>query len=575
MRIAVNLRVFRPEMVGGIENYVRAVVGGIARDQTGDGNQLTIFCPDVSVASIREFAPSATYRTVPWHACGLSIAKELDPSAYDVLLCPQFGLDPLSPGLPSVAMIADLAHRAAPATFDAPGLVVRERLVADTLQSATAVLTLSNHAREAVIAAYDFDPDRVFVTPCDADPVFRTPASPEHRGAVRALGLPARYLVYPAHFYSHKNHPLLLQALRLLAGAGRDVDLVLTGEPSTGADRVRAHITDLGLDDRVRLLGYLPQPVLVEVMRGAVALVFPTLFEGFGIPPLEAFHLGIPVVASSVAGNAEVIGDAAEIVDPRDPPSIARGIERVLADTQLRAELVARGRARSSLFSWSRTVEHVLEALRFATGAAAEHEPRAQVTEPRRVSIVTPALEPSRDLKRTIDSVLGQEYPYIDYAVVAPVEDARFAELRAHYAGRVRWLSVNGECDRADAVRHGFRSPCGQLSDDDLFAVLDPGVRCLPDMAWRAIALVQNAPAGSAGGRAAPAGGRAGSAGEAAPAGSADGLERMPVFTTRGTFARSQLSAGGGAERGTPLAGANLDGECGQSQTAALRGPDG
>jgi hypothetical protein len=253
-----------------------------------------------------------------------------------------------------------------------------------------------------------------------------------------------------------------------------------------------------------------------------------------------------------VAGNAEVIGDAAEIVDPRDPPSIARGIERVLADTQLRAELVARGRARSSLFSWSRTVEHVLEALRFATGAAAEHEPRAQVSEPRRVSIVTPALEPSRDLKRTIDSVLGQEYPYIDYAVVAPVEDARFAELRAHYAGRVRWLSVNGECDRADAVRHGFRSPCGQLSDDDLFAVLDPGVRCRPDTVWRAIALVQNAPAGSA-----------------------DGLERMPVFTTRGTFARSQLSAGGGAERGTPLAGANLDGECGQSQTAALRGPDG
>lgn len=366
MRIAINLRLFAPNDMGGIESYIRNIVSGIANHREDGGDDLTIFARDVALATLRELAPRADLRAVGPAGWERSIAPELDPLAHDVLLCPQMGLDPLSPGLPCVAMIPDLAPRIMPECFDRDLVAQREALVSATVRSADIILTLSHHSRRTILAAYGIDGDRVVVTPCDVEPEFRDPAPHEPPAALEALALPDEYVLFPANFWGNKNHDNLLRAVELIVPRRPGFQLVLTGAPATGAERVRAQITALGLGDNVAMIGYQPREVLVALMRRALALVFPTLFEGFGIPPLEAFHLGTPVVASAAAGNAEVVGDAALLVDPNDPRSIADGISRILDDVRLRRELVHRGRARTTQFNWRRSVEAVMDSLRQA-----------------------------------------------------------------------------------------------------------------------------------------------------------------------------------------------------------------
>src|ERR1700716_4240695 len=225
MRIAINLRKFQPGEIGGIENYVRHVVGGLASDRQGAGHELTIFAQDLAINAIRVFAPRAALRVVPRHACGLSIGVELDPGAYDVLLCPQMGLDPLTSGLPSAAMIPDLAHRIVPTIFDPVGRAEREELVTATVAHADLILTPSTYSRDTLIDMYGVAPERIVVTYCGVDSQFAS-RSRDVPDAFAELRVPDTYLYFPANFWEHKNHANLLAAFVLLADSHPDVQLL-------------------------------------------------------------------------------------------------------------------------------------------------------------------------------------------------------------------------------------------------------------------------------------------------------------------------------------------------------------
>jgi glycosyltransferase involved in cell wall biosynthesis len=482
VRIAINLRKFQPNEIGGIENYIRYVAGGIASDRGAGGHELTVFAQDLAVDAIRAFAPGAVLRTVPRHACGLSIDAELDRTAYDILFCPQMGLDPVASGLPSVAMIPDLAHRMVPESFDPEARVEREALVAATVKHADVILTLSNYSRDALVDMYDVDPRRIVVTYCAAGPEFHWQRSPHRPPAFSELGIPKEYLYFPANFWKHKNHQNLLRAVALLVGDHPEMQLLLTGAPSTGAERVRELIDTLGLAGNVRMLDFQPTAMAVALMRHAQAVVYPTLFEGFGIPPLEAFHVGTPVVASGTTGNLEVVGDAALLVDPDDPQSIADGVSRMLTDADLRAELVERGRQRAAHFSWPHTVDIVARALRDVQAAVARPSKRVAIREPTRVAVVTPVHENARFLVETVESVLAQEYPYIDYVVLSGASNDDTLNVLRGCSNRVRWYSRPVQTQTA-AINEGYRETWG-----DLFAFLTPGDLYEPDTVWRVVA---------------------------------------------------------------------------------------
>ena len=175
------------------------------------------------------------------------------------------------------------------------------------------------------------------------------------------------YALFPAQTWSHKNHERLIDAIALLRGRGTEIPLVCPGQPNRRDAIVRAHAHARGVHDLVQFPGYLDSQALEDVYANARSLVFPSLFEGFGFPVLEAFAAGLPVTCSSTTSLPELAGDAAVLFDPTDVEAMADAIERVWTDDRLRGYLVVRGHARATTYSW----DHLARSCRALYRAAA------------------------------------------------------------------------------------------------------------------------------------------------------------------------------------------------------------
>ncbi|MEJ7788642.1 MAG: glycosyltransferase family 1 protein [Thermoleophilaceae bacterium] len=189
------------------------------------------------------------------------------------------------------------------------------------------------------------------------------PSSDDER-LLADLGLPSRFILYPASLWPHKNHSMLLKALA--AVEDDELALVLTGATFGKLDGLMAMAKGCGLGSRVRHLGYVPEDALPALYRRAEALVFPSLHEGFGVPPVEAMASGCPVASSKAAALGEVCGSAAAELDPENPEQMARTIESVVHDEVIRTRLRAAGFRQAARFTWERTAEAHLAAYRCA-----------------------------------------------------------------------------------------------------------------------------------------------------------------------------------------------------------------
>ena len=170
--------------------------------------------------------------------------------------------------------------------------------------------------------------------------------------------MPNDFILYPANFWKHKNHDALLQALRLLARERNlTIDLVLTGHQVPDGYPVEAKAAEYGIADQVQVLGYVSAAELAYLYRRARMLVFPSCFEGFGIPLVEAMAVGCPIAAADTTSIPEVAGQAALLFDPASPLAIAAAIARLWQDEKLRQELAAAGRREATRFSPARVAE--------------------------------------------------------------------------------------------------------------------------------------------------------------------------------------------------------------------------
>ena len=227
---------------------------------------------------------------------------------------------------------------------------------------ATRVVTVSEHSRTRIAASCGIAPERIVAILPGLDHERFTP-----QGAAPALDLPEPpWLYYPAAFWPHKNHDALLAALARTAG----VSLVLTGATFGREAELQALVARHGVADRVRALGHVPFATLPALYRAATGVVFPSLAEGFGQPPLEAMACATPVAASNSGAVAEACGDAALLFDPRDVAAIARAIERLTTDDALRAELREAGLQRARGFSWERAAQRHAEVYAAVSTAA-------------------------------------------------------------------------------------------------------------------------------------------------------------------------------------------------------------
>lgn len=249
---------------------------------------------------------------------------------------------------PFAFTLHDLQELYYPDFFTARDRLRRTLVNGALIQAATRIITESEHVRSDVLRFAGGRAEQVTVLTSPPTRTFLEKSfAPGEIERVKAqYGLPERYLYYPAHFWPHKNHMVLLQAIQEVARAFPDVHLVLTGAQHAAFGPVMTAVQDMGLAGRVHYPGYVAYADLPAIYKGALMLVMPTLFESVSIPVYEAFALEVPVVASNVTALPEQIGDAGLLFDPARPEELAAAIERLLTEPDLAARLAARGRQR-------------------------------------------------------------------------------------------------------------------------------------------------------------------------------------------------------------------------------------
>ncbi len=247
---------------------------------------------------------------------------------------------------PFIFNVWDLQHRLQPyfPEVSLPGWrwQSREDFYRENLRRASIVLTGTAVGRDEIIHFYGLNPDNVSVVPFPVPPI---PEIGESEAVLEKYNLGSAYLLYPAQFWPHKNHVNAIRALRILHDTkAAGLDLVFTGSDAGNKSFVMNAVGSLGLEAHVHFLGFVPRSDLMALYKKAFALLYPTFFGPDNLPPLEAFALGCPVLASDVPGAAEQLSDAAILFDPADPQSIQNSIRRLQDNPALRADLIAKGK---------------------------------------------------------------------------------------------------------------------------------------------------------------------------------------------------------------------------------------
>lgn len=271
----------------------------------------------------------------------------------DLLFCPFTSPRFAEPGVPTVCVVHDLQYRTYPQFFDPDDALYRDATFMSAVRRASVLVAVSDYTRESVLRQARVDPARVRVVPHRiAKRIgFERPADPQ---VLRELGLlPGRYLLYPANFWRHKNHEMLLVAFGLGCRDGLPVDAVLvcTGAPGDRQRYLAGATRSMGIGDRVRFPGHVSNEAFATLLGNAGGLVFPSLYEGFGMPVVEAMVAGVPVACSNTTALPEVVNGAAILFDPRKPDQMSQAMIRLLQDVELRARLVEAGRHHAARYT--------------------------------------------------------------------------------------------------------------------------------------------------------------------------------------------------------------------------------
>ncbi len=336
MRVGLSLLTLVPRISGGSETYARELARALG---AVGAHQYRVLLP--RIADDVEGLPSEVVdeyrasRSTPGRmlAMGEGVVRggrlRARLAGCDVVHFPLTVMIPRVASPPAVTTVLDLQHETLPQFFSRAELAYRRAAYGWSVRRSALVITISEHAARAIVDRFGIAPERV---------------RPIHLGVdhgVFSPGAEAReqFLVYPAREWPHKNHARLFEAFAVLRDRHPELELVLTAYEGPTPSGVRS-------------LGHVPREQLVGLYRTAAGLVFPSEYEGFGQPPLEAMACGCPVACSDAASLPEVCGDAARLFDPHSVEQMVDAVEEILAHP---ADWSARGLERAALFSWEKT----------------------------------------------------------------------------------------------------------------------------------------------------------------------------------------------------------------------------
>ena len=279
-----------------------------------------------------------------------SYARTVKPSLYHETKYTPFNFE----DGPTLVTIYDLSFVRHPEWHPLDRVKFYEKYSLKQLSRVEAIITISEFSKKEISDLLNIDRSKIHVTYPGVDPIFAP-------GKKRIHGLPNRYILHLGNLEPRKNLPLLLDAYQSLPGSFQDkYPLVIAGAKGWCTDEIEKKLRLLRKNGKVTLMGYVPQRSLPDLYRGASLFVYPSFYEGFGLPPLEAMACGVPVIVSNTTSLPEVVGDAGIYVDPNDTEQISVSIDLVLSDPQLHRALSEKGIERAKLFSWEKTARETL-----------------------------------------------------------------------------------------------------------------------------------------------------------------------------------------------------------------------
>lgn len=366
---------------GGNETYIRGVIRALA--EVDGQNRYTVFLAEPRAAEawrdgfVRQFPNFEVQllpRPTPLVRVPLALAFELrrrPPGSQIDVLHVQYTAPPFCP-VPVVATIHDLAFEHLPETFTRRGSLQLKLTVRRTARKAARIATVSEYSRQDLLRTYNLPPEKVAVTYNGIEAHFTSQpdSANEAEDIRRRFGISRNFLLAVGSLQPRKNLVRLIRAYAKLRSERPSFapQLVIVGRKLWLADEIfaevrRQHIDYLGADD-VILTGYVTDEDLPRLYRAATAFVYPSLFEGFGLPPVEAMACGTPVVTSNTSSLPEVTGDAALLIDPLDEQSLIGALLKITSDEALRARLREQGIAQAGKFTWRDAAKKTLQLYR-------------------------------------------------------------------------------------------------------------------------------------------------------------------------------------------------------------------
>ena len=364
LRIGVNALYLIPGGVGGTEIYLARLLEALAAIDTE--NRYIVFTNRETRVGLVPMRPNFERAPQPvraanrparilWEQTGLAIAAARHH--LDVMFNPGFTAPLLAP-CANVTVFHDLQHKRHPEHFRWFDLPFWQALLYGAAHRSRKLIAVSETTRDDLMHYYGLPSERIAVVPHGVEGAFF------EIGREWSLGRTEQYLLCVSTLHPHKNLDRLIQAFAEFRREHPRFRLIIAGLRGFSSEALEKQIDSLGLADSVALPGWIPRQDLYDLYRRAHAFVYPSTFEGFGMPVLEAMAAGIPLVCSNIEPLRSTAGDAALLFDPNDAAGMAEALRRIADDNALRERLAAAGPERAHKFTWERTARQTLDALR-------------------------------------------------------------------------------------------------------------------------------------------------------------------------------------------------------------------
>ncbi len=334
---------------------------------------------------------------------------------FDVLFGPLNNLKPRLYDRPTVAILHDIQEQYFPEYFAQSELIGRAEEYPEICRSATTLIAISQFCKQSFVDKLGIDPRKIEVV-YNAPQANLVDRDASDQGRWTKKPLPPRFLFYPANNYPHKNHALLLEAMETLQNDG--LSLVLSGHEVLGGYPVMKQIAARGLSDKVLAFTELSADEMRHLYCHAVTTVLPTLFEGFGMPAVEAMACGCPVVCTDLPALREIAADSALYFPPNDAPALIAQVRRVSADPQIRQQALATAETVTHRFNWAASADRVLEILRQAPRRFRHGYRDATLHRRPRIGVLVRLSQAGYALPGTLHSLIAVGYPDLIVRVV-------------------------------------------------------------------------------------------------------------------------------------------------------------